>query len=232
MRQRRRLLNKPAPGPSKSKLLSAFARRGAAVESPICGVATAAAVAVVFCSLGTELSLCIGRRAQVTGDPWSGDFAFPGGKPEVADGCMHDVAAREACEEAGLILPPSTLLGDLGVMQAGRGHGRAPLPVCPLVYLIDTPPPFTLNHELVAAYWVPVRRIWCKRNWMAFEHSAEGRRFSAIRLEDHFIWGFTLRVIAALGRKLETPLTGLLKPDALPTMAVDEFARQTQQSTV
>ncbi len=202
--------------PTALNLSEAFTRPGSRVEPPS-RAAAAAAVALVFRERNSALSLCIGRRARVAGDPWSGDFAFPGGKPEAEDGCMHDVAARETREEVGLVLPRTALLGDLGVIQAGRGPGRAPLPVCPLVYLLDAAPgPFALDHELVAAYWVPVATIWNAENWIAFDYRIEGRLFSGIRVEDHFIWGFTLRVIMALGTKLRTPLTKLLNLKTLP----------------
>ncbi|MDP9122742.1 MAG: CoA pyrophosphatase, partial [Acidobacteriota bacterium] len=57
-----------------------------------------AAVALVLAGGGTELSLCVIRRAERAGDPWSGHLALPGGRASAADPDARAVAERETLE--------------------------------------------------------------------------------------------------------------------------------------
>ena len=49
-----------------------------------------------------EVHLMMIRRAQRTGDPWSGNMGFPGGRAEVEDASIFHAALRELREETGL----------------------------------------------------------------------------------------------------------------------------------
>ena len=54
--------------------------------------------------------LLIIRRAEVSGDPWSGHMALPGGHREVGEDCRH-TAIRETQEEVGILPSNLTFLG-------------------------------------------------------------------------------------------------------------------------
>jgi len=201
--------------PSIQGIRQTFSDR-TALRMPVPGHRSAM-VALIFNTAGSDLKVCIGRRASVPGDPWSGDLAFPGGKPEPGDGTLHDAAARETYEETGLVLSPENLIGDLGQVMA-RGP-RTPLATYPLVYVMeDEPPPFTLNHELDDARWVSVASLWNPANWASFTYTPEREDFKAIRAMDHFLWGFSLRVLHDFSIRIGHPLTDLMEHTALPHM--------------
>lgn len=174
-----------------------------------------AAVAMVFRAASDGLHLCIGRRASVASDPWSGDLAFPGGKADPGDATLHDVAARETGEEVGLQLSRGDLVGDLGHIPA---HGpRKPLATYPLIYLLErTPAPFLLNHEFSDARWVRVEDLWNAGNWLRFIYPPTGSEFSGIRTMDHVLWGYSLRVLHDFSVRIGQPLTTLMQDQTLP----------------
>lgn len=175
----------------------------------------AAVVAMVLQVDKGILKLCLGRRAAVQGDPWSGDLAFPGGKPEMDDLTLHGTAAREAFEEVGLLLPAECLVGDLGQMHALGG--RKPVATFPLIYLLnEPPPPFRLGHELVDAGWVCLPELWDAANWVRFTYPQNGRDYAAVRAMGHYLWGFSLRVLHEFSVRVERPLTSLMEDLSLP----------------
>ena len=53
-------------------------------------------------------SVLLIRRAERTGDPWSGQVAFPGGKKQEGDLTARDTAVRETMEEVGIDLSRSS----------------------------------------------------------------------------------------------------------------------------
>ncbi|MEM7347983.1 MAG: CoA pyrophosphatase [Chloroflexota bacterium] len=166
-----------------------------------------AAVSIIFWVAKGDLRICIGQRAVRADDPWSGDMAFPGGKAESSDETIHDVAARETYEEVGLHLPPERLIGRLDPVMGGSGGSRPPLAVQPLVYLLSRPPsPFKFDNELDAAYWVSVDHLWDPTNWSTIEYARTGQHYPAIKIADHYLWGFTLGVMVKLSHQLGHPL--------------------------
>ena len=176
-----------------------------------------AMIALVFREDAGSLEVCIGRRASVAGDPWSGDLAFPGGKSDSGDLTLHDTAARETFEETGLVLSPEDLVGDLGPMAA-RGS-RKPMTIYPLIYVLSDPPPaFTLNHELADAQWVSVASLWNEANWSTFTYSPEREDFKAVSVMGHYLWGVSLRVLHEFSRRIGHPLTDLMEHTSLPHM--------------
>ncbi len=199
--------------PSQTELEKVFDDRRAN-EAPLPD-GRVAAVAMVFRVDEGGLSLCIGRRASVRGDPWSGDLAFPGGKADPGDTTLHGVAARETYEEVGLELSQQDLIGDLGQVPA---HGpRRPLDTYPLIYLIDrTPEPFSLNHEFSDAGWVQLGDLWQAGNWLRFIYPPTGTEFPGIRTLNHVLWGYSLRVLHDFSVRMKRPLTTLMQDRSLP----------------
>ncbi len=205
-------------------------RQTFAQDSSLCRhvpAARSAAVALAFWANDDSLRLCVGWRTAFENDPWSGDMAFPGGKAAAEDRTVHQVAAREVFEETGVRLDRRNLLGTLGEMMAPGDPIRSPMPVHPMVYLLDSEPePFVLSEELTAAYWVPVQHFWNFDNWFTFPHPKTSAIRSAIRLEDHYIWGFTLRVIVALSQRMSVPLTERLATADLAFLNADLLGRE------
>lgn len=170
-----------------------------------------ASVALIFWCDGGNLRLCLGRRAISAHDPWSGDLAFPGGKAEPEDHSLHDVASRETFEEVGLTLPTTALIGRMEKVNANGRKQRKPTTVWPLVYLLESqPPPFSLSEEMSEAYWVSLADLWNRKNWIAFSFPATRAQYPGIHIGNHFLWGFSLRVLMTLGDRLGRSLQPIL----------------------
>jgi 8-oxo-dGTP pyrophosphatase MutT (NUDIX family) len=58
-------------------------------------------------------SLLLIRRAERSGDPWSGQVGLPGGRRDPDDATLLSTAVREAVEEVGVHLPANACLGEL-----------------------------------------------------------------------------------------------------------------------
>ena len=67
------------------------------------------------------------RRAERSGDPWSGHIGLPGGRLDPADQSLRDTALRETREETGLrgaLLAPLDEITDyIGGEVGGPGRG-------------------------------------------------------------------------------------------------------------
>lgn len=166
------------------------------------------------------LDILLIQRATVTGDPWSGHMALPGGRYEPGEHFAWQVAARETAEEVGLHLPISSLLGTLGPSWTGRrARGRRMhrlLAVTPAVFLLVPSPvatPLVTNHEVAAAGWVDVGRFAdpaarTTRTWrpfkglpLAFDAPAVSLPRSKDPKDAHLnvpVWGLTLGFLRRL----------------------------------
>lgn len=157
-----------------------------------------AAVAVIRVQ-STEFHYLILRRALNPVDPWSGHFAFPGGRREPGDPDLLAACRRETLEECGIRLPPDALRTALPLLQAGNALGR-PVHVAPFLFELPDFPAVTLDPvECAGHYWVPENRLRHPdtREFIAPLPDA-ARRFPAIRLEGGHVWGFTYMVLADL----------------------------------
>lgn len=174
-----------------------------------------AVVAMVFHARPDGLHLCLGRRAAVADDPWSGDLAFPGGKADPQDISLHDTAARETLEEVGLTLSPQHLIGDLGQVQALGG--ARPLMTYPLIYVLPgRPPPLLLNHEFSDARWVRLADLWEVEHWRRFTYPPNGMEFPAVRTMDHVLWGYSLKLLDEFASRIGRPIGHLMQDRSLP----------------
>ena len=73
-----------------------------------------AAVAVIIDPFRLGNSLLLIRRRERSGDPWSGQIAFPGGHKATYDRTFLETSIREANEEVGILLlqPQSPVILD------------------------------------------------------------------------------------------------------------------------
>ena len=158
-----------------------------------------ASVALVVRPGEVDVELLLIKRATVSGDPWSGHMAFPGGRRDPADRSGLDTAVRETMEEVGIDLSAEdALLGRLDDVQP-RSSGALSVVVSPYVFLAPTGARVRLNQEVALAVWVP--RFELADPASATEHfhaleSGDTLTFPAIAYQDHVIWGITHRIIA------------------------------------
>ena len=139
------------------------------------------------------------RRAERTGDPWSGHMALPGGRQDPADADLTGTAIRETAEEVGLELPRTALLGSLDDVVP-RTPMLPPIAVRPYVFALPHRPALALNPEVAAARWVHLAHLLHAGTYhsVRIQIRGEDREFPAYQLEDAIVWGMTERVVTSL----------------------------------
>jgi 8-oxo-dGTP pyrophosphatase MutT (NUDIX family) len=156
-----------------------------------------AAVAVVLAPDPDALLLI--RRAERSGDPWSGHMALPGGRQEPTEPDLLTTAVRETAEEVGLTLGPDQSIGSLDDVVP-RTPVLPPIAVRPYVFALPHRPLLSLNPEVAAARWVPLDLLLHPDTYDAvrLEIRGESREFPAFRLDDSVVWGMTERIVSSL----------------------------------
>ena len=156
-----------------------------------------AAVAVVLVP-GPD-SLLLVRRAERSGDPWSGQMALPGGRRD-GDEDLLFTAIRETEEEVGLVLPPEALVGVLDDM-APRTPVLPPIAVRPYVFRLDRRFPVDrLSEEIAATHWVPLENLLRDETYASADVMVRSQqmRVPAFRLAEGTVWGMTERILSDL----------------------------------
>ncbi len=154
-----------------------------------------AAVAVVLARASQSI-LLVRRKVNVS-DPWSGQWAFPGGRRDIQDPDLRTTSQRETLEECGVKLTDADLWKPLPVAFAGRRKKQAVL-VAPYLYTLDSKTPLQPEMtEIASAKWQPIDYLAelknHKRGVIAPHYSAE--EFPYIEIESVPLWGFTYRVL-------------------------------------
>jgi 8-oxo-dGTP pyrophosphatase MutT (NUDIX family) len=168
-----------------------------------------AAVALILAGPPSDLSICFIHRATVEGDRWSGQMALPGGRGEAKDATTLDIAIRETAEEVGVRLPANSCIGALSPVRLRRRGLNARGILSPFVFAPGADlPALQPNHEVDAAYWIPVSYIWDPANCTSLELQVEGEPmiFPGIRFKNEIIWGLTYRVLCQLADVVGHPL--------------------------
>lgn len=136
------------------------------------------------------------RRSERIGDPWSGHMGFPGGRRGLGDEHLLATTIRETMEEIGLSLTPAELLGSLDDV-APRTATRPPVFARPYVFGLQGHPVPIPNHEVSAAFWVPLTDL--ERPGVLSEFILEvgdtARSFPAYHLDQGIVWGMTERML-------------------------------------
>ncbi len=123
---------------------------------------------------------------------------------------MH-TAERETLEEVGLDLSPAKPLGALSDLPGGR-RGTNLSMVHPYCYWLDGDrPEFSLNYEVADALWVPLTVLVDETRFIDYYYPLSDSSWPGIQLDnpDQVVWGLTLRMLADLFARLDTPFISL-----------------------
>ncbi|MFL5448595.1 MAG: NUDIX hydrolase [Gemmatimonadales bacterium] len=155
-----------------------------------------AAVAIILTPQPDSILLI--RRADRSGDPWSGHMALPGGRREPGDSDLGGTAIRETFEEVGLQLRPEDLIGSLPDVIP-RTPVLPPIAVRPFVFLLPVRPTMRLNPEVAQASWVPVDYLLRPdtHHPVQLEVAGRSRQVQAYQLENAIVWGMTERILTS-----------------------------------
>jgi 8-oxo-dGTP pyrophosphatase MutT (NUDIX family) len=150
-----------------------------------------AAVAVLFRRVEGELELLLVKRAEVPGDPWSGDMAFPGGKRIPQDRDIMHTVIREVREETNIDLKANFFLGKMEIVFSTV---RPEYSVLPLVFLQETEVDIKINEELTSHLWAPFNKLEGSRDRTMIKNLT----VPVFRVKGEVVWGLTYRIIENL----------------------------------
>ena len=162
-----------------------------------------AAVAAVARDSDRGVELLFIRRAERSGDPWSGHMAFPGGRVDPGDADPLAAALRETREEIDLDLRAhAQLVGELSDVPA-VAHGKPlPMVVVPFVFAMNSAalPALSPNHEVQETLWVPLEffRVAANRSHLPWTIAGVSIQLPCYRFEGRVIWGLTLKMVDEL----------------------------------
>lgn len=155
-----------------------------------------AAVAIVICTIPTAAVLLL-RRSRQESDPWSGHFAFPGGRKDRRDRDLLATCLRETVEETAIVLDKSSLVRELNPTMAGS-RVKSPVLVQPYLFKLVERPAVTIQESEIESYlWLDIKHFLDLRNHCVAE-VLPGRFFPAFALDDYYLWGFTYGVLCSV----------------------------------
>jgi len=172
------------------------------VESESEGNHPDAAVAVIIDPFRFDTSILLIRRTERSGDPWSGQMAFPGGYKAADDRTFLETAIREANEEVGIPLGQHTVLGVLPLVYARTRRVK----VAPFVFLLRKSVQIHTSFEVSDTFWVPVSDLAGSAVIRREVEVEEGRLMvDSYSYRENVIWGLTFRIINMLLGKTSKP---------------------------
>ena len=153
-----------------------------------------AAVTVI---VGPQPAVLLIRRPVRTSDPWSGQWALPGGRREKSDVTLLDTARRELAEEVGLHLPDRNWT-PLPIQIAGR-HAGLSVPVAPFVCHLEHIPDLAADpREVADLHWLPLTNLDDPAKHLQGRVPGGGELdWPHCLVAGQPLWGFTYRVLTA-----------------------------------
>jgi 8-oxo-dGTP pyrophosphatase MutT (NUDIX family) len=142
-------------------------------------------------------SVLLIERARRTGDPWSGQIAFPGGKMQEGDRTARDTAVRETREEVDINLDSA---GDfLGYGEVTRTH-TGTMDVVPSVFALKREVEIRPNQEVASFRWVDLEDLLAPGSRSNYQLDFEGKvvEMPAYAVDGYVVWGLTYRILGTL----------------------------------
>ena len=155
-----------------------------------------AAVSIIRCR-GPVESVLLLRRKKMAGDPWSGHFAFPGGKREPEDSSLFETCLRETHEETGIMLPEKAFEKKVEASYAGSCLSNSVLVQPFLFSLTEMPDILVEQSEIQSYHWLEVQSFRDSSAHAEVE-MLPSRVYPVFPLEDYYVWGFTYRILCRI----------------------------------
>lgn len=170
-----------------------------AVEDALTLYAKASAVVAVMLRARDGLEVLLTERATREGDPWSGQWSFPGGH-RLPGEPSYDAVCRETEEEVGLSPRAARLLGCL---EARSPANRPETLVLPFVFRWDGRDEPRPGSEVAATSWIPLADLPAARQSVTVAVRGHTVEMPAFVHGGRVIWGFTYRALEDLLRLLD-----------------------------
>jgi 8-oxo-dGTP pyrophosphatase MutT (NUDIX family) len=168
-------------------------------------VASRAAVAIILRDGADGMEALFIRRAEHPRDPWSGQFAFPGGRAEPGDADLAATAIRETLEEIGLDLTATAdRMGRLDEVRAMARLRPMNLAITPFVFRLRVPAPLTISPEVTSLHWLPLAALLdpAAQSTTRYTHEQTTLEFPSLEVDGVVIWGLTYRMFTGLVERL------------------------------
>lgn len=154
-----------------------------------------AAVAIVLVPLGNDdLEIFFIKRAERTGDPWSGQMALPGGRRDESDASLFETAIRETAEETGIDLSQADRLGELDDL-APTTPVLPPVIVRPFVFCLASRPQVVSGDEVALFVWASLSALPDSSGDQLVTVRGVDLTVPSYRVGTHIVWGMTYRII-------------------------------------
>lgn len=154
------------------------------------------------------------KRVENDKDPWSGHYAFPGGRVELGEAHL-DAALRETREEVGLSLAQDDSLGPFYSFQIKVQQKPINLGIASIVTLIngELPQLSPQPSEVEQAFWFKLSDLLSPQYITKDSFSGYTGNFfrPCIKFDGHTIWGISYSIL----RELVNQLSGLKMSDQL-----------------
>jgi len=159
-------------------------------------IRTEAAVATIITREPAPEVLVLKRNANPR-DPWSGHYAFPGGRRDDDDTSLLATCIRETYEECGIQLSSDLLVKQYPVRHAGN-HLNQPIPVTTYLFELPKQPAIRLQTTEISCHeWLDLDYVADASNIIRRPMSPRcpDVLFPCIPATAGFIWGFTYETL-------------------------------------
>jgi len=155
-----------------------------------------AAVALITCG-EPETKILLLRRVHDERDPWSGHYAFPGGRRDDGDDTIYQTCVREVFEETGIVLDDNSLQRICAPSLAGR-NVKAPMLVQPYVFRLSGRPAVRVEPaEIDSHVWLSLKSFMQLDRHRVIE-VLPGMVRPVFPMDDYYVWGFTYGLLCRL----------------------------------
>lgn len=155
-----------------------------------------AAVAIIVVKK-TVPAILVLKRNDNPQDPWSGHYAFPGGRRDTEDSSLLSTCLRETFEECSIRLSAANLVKRYPMHRAGN-HLHQWVPVTAFLFELDKQPPISLQRSEIRCYeWLDLEYLSNRENVLK-RPLVPGRPeifYPCIPATDGFVWGFTFDIL-------------------------------------